>query len=59
VSGLPKSTDKLMATPKAIGSSKKADEFAIVHQLVPSVVAAPIPSSSKGNNWMVLSTADA
>jgi hypothetical protein len=39
VSGLPKSTDKPMAAPKAVGSSKKADESAIVHQLVPLVVA--------------------
>jgi hypothetical protein len=58
VSVLPKSTDKLMASPKAGGSTKKEDESSTVHQLVPSVVAAPIPSSSEGNNLTVLSTAD-
>jgi hypothetical protein len=57
-SGLPKLVDKLMAALKAIGSSKEVDESAIVHQLVPSVAAAPIPSSSEGNNWTVLSTAN-
>jgi hypothetical protein len=58
VSVLPKSTDKLMASPKAGGSTKKEDESSTVHQLVPSVVAAPIPSSSEGNNLTVLSTAN-
>jgi hypothetical protein len=59
VSGLPKPANKLMATPKTGGSSKKADNSATVHQPVPPVVAAPIPSSSEGNNWMVMSTANA
>jgi hypothetical protein len=31
VSGLPKLADKLMATPKTVGSSKKIDESATVH----------------------------
>jgi hypothetical protein len=48
-----------MTAPKVVGSSKKSVESTTMHQLVPSVAAAPIPSSSEGNNWMVLSTIDA
>jgi hypothetical protein len=47
-----------MAAPKIGGSSKKVDKSATVHQPVPLVVAAPLPSSLEGNNWMVLSTTD-
>jgi hypothetical protein len=59
VSGLPKPADKPMAAPKTSGSSKKADKSATVHQPVPPVVVTPIPSSLDGNNWTVLSTANA
>jgi hypothetical protein len=55
----PKPTAKLMAIPKTGGSSKKADELATVHEHIPPVVTTPIPSSSEGTNWTVLSTAEA
>jgi hypothetical protein len=47
-----------MAAAKTGGSFKKVDKFAIVHQSIPPVVVAPIPSSSEGSNWTMLSTAD-
>jgi hypothetical protein len=58
-SSLPKLADKLMVTPKIGGSSKKADKSSTVHQPVPPIIVAPIPSSSEGSNWTVLSTTDA
>jgi hypothetical protein len=58
-SGQPKPAAKLMAISKTHGSSKKADESAIVHEHVPLVVTAPAPSSSEGTDWTVLSTTKA
>jgi hypothetical protein len=48
-----------MAVPKTGGSSKNVDESATMHEPVPLVVTTPIPSSSEGINWMVLSMAEA
>jgi hypothetical protein len=59
MSSPPKPTAKLIAIPKTGGSSKKEDELATVHEHIPSVVTTPIPSSSEGINWTVLSTAEA
>jgi hypothetical protein len=50
MSGPPKPAAKLMVVPKTGVSSKKADESATVHDHIPPVVTAPIPSSSEGND---------
>jgi hypothetical protein len=50
MSGPPKPATKLMVVHKTGGSSKKVDESATVHEHVPPVVNAPIPSSSEGTN---------
>jgi hypothetical protein len=49
-SGPPKSVAKLMVIPNTGGSSKKADESATVREHVPTMVTAPISSSSEGTN---------
>jgi hypothetical protein len=48
-----------MVIPNTGGSSKKADESATVCEHVPTMVTAPISSSSEGTNWTVLSTTEA
>jgi hypothetical protein len=50
---------KLMAIPKTGGSSEKVDESATVREHVPPMVTAPVPSSSEGIDWTVLSTVEA
>jgi hypothetical protein len=59
MSGPPKPAAKWMAIPTTGGSSKKADESTTMREHVPLVVTSPIPSSSEGTDWMVLSTVEA